>query len=79
MPNKREDSKKQVAFWLSPQERKMLKKAAQIHGMNMTDLVKAAITKMLLEDTPDASDGIDASEGNTQPARVRRSDGKGEG
>ena len=79
MPNKRDDDKKQVAFWLSHQEREMLEKAAQMHGMNMTDLVKAAITKMLLEDAPNASDGDDAGQSNTHPEGVRRNHGKGEG
>lgn len=79
MPNKRDDDKKQVAFWLSHQEREMLEKAAQMHGMNKTDLVKAAITKMLMEDEPNASDGVDASEGDTHSEGVRRNYGKGEG
>lgn len=79
MPNKRDDDKKQVAFWLSHQEREMLEKAAQIHGMNMTDLVKAAVAKMLLEDTPDASNGDDSSKGDSHAEGVRRNHGKGEG
>lgn len=49
MPNKRDDNKKQVAFWLTVQEREMLERVAALHRMNMTDLVKLAIAKMLME------------------------------
>lgn len=79
MPNKRDDNKKQVAFWLSLQEREMLEKAAQIHGMNMTDLVKAAIAKMLMEDAPNASNGDDSSKGDSHAEGVRRNDGQSQG
>lgn len=49
MPNKRDEDKKQVAFWLSPKEREELEEAARLYGLNMTELVKKAIRKMLLE------------------------------
>ena len=79
MPNKRDNSKKQVAFWLSLQEREMLERAAQMHGMNMTDLVKTAIAKMLMESTDNGSQGNNASEGNTNAEGIRPDSGKGEG
>ena len=49
MPNKRDEEKKQVAFWLSPKEREELEEAARLYKLNMTELVKAAVRKMLLE------------------------------
>ena len=47
MPGKRESSKKQVAFWFTPQERAMLEKVARMRGLNMTEVVKQAITKII--------------------------------
>lgn len=49
MPNKRDDDKKQVAFWLSTKERESLEEAARLLGVSMTDVVKLAIGKMLEE------------------------------
>ena len=46
MPNKRDDDKKQVAFWLSTKEREELEEAARTLGLTMTDVVKLAIRKM---------------------------------
>lgn len=70
MPSKHDDNKKQVAFWLSPQEREMLESAARMHGMNMTELVKAAIAKMLMEAT-DAGDRDNQSDNHADKRGVQ--------
>ena len=78
MSGKRDSSKRQVAFWFSPQERAMLEEVARLRGLNMTEVVKLAITKMLLEDTEvktNASKRTDPSQGHTQPGGIRGDNG----
>ena len=78
MSGKRDRSKRQVAFWFSPQERAMLEEVARLRGLNMTEVVKQAITKMLLEDTEvkdNASKRTDPSQSDTQPRGTRSDNG----
>jgi predicted DNA-binding protein len=44
MPDKRKRGKKQVAVWLTPQEKEALARLAKRRGMTMSDILKECIT-----------------------------------
>jgi uncharacterized protein (DUF1778 family) len=43
MPSKRAKNKKQIAVWLTPEEKAILKALAEARGMSMSDLLKEKI------------------------------------
>lgn len=43
MPSKRAKGKKQIAVWLTPEEKNVLKKLAEDRGLSMTDVLKEKI------------------------------------
>lgn len=43
MPSKRAKNKKQIAVWLTPEEKAILKTLADARGMSMSDLLKEKI------------------------------------
>jgi hypothetical protein len=43
MPSKRAKNKKQIAVWLTPEEKAILKALADARGMSMSDLLKEKI------------------------------------
>ena len=43
MPSKRAKNKKQIAVWLTPEEKALLKALAEARGMSMSDLLKEKI------------------------------------
>ena len=43
MPSKRAKNKKQIAVWLTPEEKAILLKLAKAQGVSMSDLLKEKI------------------------------------
>lgn len=43
MPSKRAKNKKQIAVWLSPEEKRILKAIADTKGVSMSDVLKEKI------------------------------------
>lgn len=43
MPSKRAKGKKQIAVWLTPEEKAILQKLAEERGISMTDVLKEKI------------------------------------
>lgn len=43
MPSKRAKNKKQIAVWLTPEEKVILQKMAKARGLTMSDLLKEKI------------------------------------
>lgn len=49
MPNDHKDGKKLTTFWLSPEEKENLREAARIEGVDMTEMLRRAISRYLAE------------------------------
>lgn len=55
MANQRKPDKKQVTLWVTPEEKRVILKACEQSNLNMSDLIKAAVLRMLTEEDPNAN------------------------
>jgi len=46
MPNQRDDTKIQYSYWMSPEERELLREASEAYDIPQSDLIKLAIHEM---------------------------------
>lgn len=56
MPNQRQEDKRKVGVWLSPEEMEALDRVAIEMGLTKSDVLKAAITKRIKMMKEDADD-----------------------